>query len=173
MKANFWKSLLLVPALLMAVACTKAPSTSYKDVVKKALEQSELQDVTVSEDRDRNTITLGGTVHSDDAKRQAGEVAKSVAGERIVANEVSIQPVGVESEAKAISSNLDDGIEKNYKAELIASRLDKESIDFKAKNGVLTLTGNVKSATQRQEAEKLASAVPNVLQVVNQIDVKR
>ena len=124
MKANLWKSLLLVPALLMAVACTKAPSTSYKDVVKKALEQSELQDVTVSEDRDRNTITLGGTVHSDDAKRQAGEVAKSVAGERIVANEVSIQPVGVESEAKAISSNLDDGIEKNYKAELIASRLD-------------------------------------------------
>ena len=104
MKANLWKSLLLVPALLMAVACTKAPSTSYKDVVKKALEQSELQDVTVSEDRDRNTITLGGTVHSDDAKRQAGEVAKSVAGERIVANEVSIQPVGVESEAKAISS---------------------------------------------------------------------
>lgn len=63
MKANLWKSLLLVPALLMAVACTKAPSTSYKDVVKKALEQSELQDVTVSEDRDRNTITLGGTVH--------------------------------------------------------------------------------------------------------------
>ncbi len=173
MKANVWKSLLLVPALLMAVACTKAPSTSYKDLVKKALEQSELQDVTVSEDRDRNTITLGGTVHSDDAKRQAGEVAKSVAGERIVANEVSIQPVGVESEAKAISSNLDDGIEKNYKAELIASRLDKESIGFKAKNGVLTLTGNVKSATQRQEAEKLASAVPNVLQVVNQIDVKR
>jgi len=173
MKANLWKSLLLVPALLMAVACTKAPSTSYKVVVKKALEQSELQDVTVSEDRDRNTITLGGTVHSDDAKRQAGEVAKSVAGERIVANEVSIQPVGVESEAKAISSNLDDGIEKNYKAELIASRLDKESIDFKAKKSVLTLTGNVKSATQRQEAEKLASAVPNVLQVVNQIDVKR
>jgi osmotically-inducible protein OsmY len=140
---------------------------------QKALEQSELQDVTVSEDRDRNTITLGGTVHSDDAKRKAGEVAKSVAGERIVANDVRIQPVGVASEAKAISSNLDDGIEKNYKAELIASRLDKQSIDFKAKNGVLTLTGNVKSSTQRQEAEKLASSVPNVLQVVNQIDVKR
>ena len=120
MKANLWKSLLLVPALLMAVACTKAPSTSYKDVVKKALEQSELQDVTVSEDRDRNTITLGGTVHSDDAKRQAGEVAKSVAGERIVANEVSIQPVGVESEAKAISSNLDDGIEKNIPVHAIS-----------------------------------------------------
>ncbi len=145
MKANVWKSLLLVPALLMAVACTKAPSTSYKDVVKKALEQSELQDVTVSEDRDRNTITLGGTVHSDDAKRQAGEVAKSVAGERIVANEVSIQPVGVESEAKAISSNLDDGIEKNYKAELIASRLDKQSIDFQSEKWRLDSHG------QRQE----------------------
>lgn len=173
MKANLWKTLVLVPILLVGVACTKTPNTSYKDSVKKALEQAELQDVTVSEDRDRNTITLGGKVHSDDAKRVAGDVAKAAAGERIVSNEVSVQPVGVESEAKSISSNLDDAIEKTYKAELIASRLDKQSIRYNAKNGVLTLTGSVKSTEQRQEAEKLASNVPNVGQVVNQIDVKR
>jgi hyperosmotically inducible periplasmic protein len=173
MKSNIWKTLFLVPVLLVGVACTKTPNTSYKDSVKKALEQAELKDVTVSEDRDRNTITLGGTVHSEDAKRQAGDVAKAAAGERIVSNEVSVQPVGVESEAKAISSNLDDAIEKTYKAELIASRLDKQSIRYNAKNGVLTLTGSVKSTEQRQEAEKLASNVPNVGQVVNQIDVKR
>ena len=35
---------------------------------KKALEQAELTDVSVTEDRDKNTVTLGGKVHSDDAK---------------------------------------------------------------------------------------------------------
>jgi osmotically-inducible protein OsmY len=76
------------------------------------LEQAELKDVTVSEDRDKNTITLGGTVHSDEAKAKAAEVAKAPANTRIIANEISVQPVGAESEAKEITSNLDDSIEK-------------------------------------------------------------
>jgi hyperosmotically inducible periplasmic protein len=88
-------------------------------------------------------------------------------------NEVSVQPVGQESAAKSVNSNLDDGIEKNYKAALIAKGLDKQSIRFDAKNGVLTLKGKVKTTTQRKEAEQLAQAVPNVQQVLNEIDVKR
>ena len=81
--------------------------------------------------------------------------------------------MGVQSEAKDISSNLDGAIEKNYKAALIAKGLDKEHIRFNARNGVLTLKGSVASAPERQEAQQLAQAVPNVQQVLNQIDVKR
>ena len=88
-------------------------------------------------------------------------------------NEVSVQPVGQESEAKSIASNLDDAIENNYKAVLISKGLDKEHIKFDAKNGVLTLKGNVKTTSQRKEAELLAQSVPNVQQVLNEIDVKR
>ena len=170
--------LILVPLLLagLGLACSTHRSTSdvsYKDNVQKALEQADLKDVTVSEDRDKNTITLGGTVHSADAKRNAGDVAQAAAGNRIVANEVSVQPVGAESEAKDMASNLDDAIEKNYKAMLIAKGLDKEHIRFDAKNGVLTLKGTVKSGPERKEAQQLAQAVPNVHQVLNQIDVKR
>jgi len=44
--------------------------------VSKGLEQADLRDVTVAEDRDKNTITLGGKVHSDDARAKAGDVAK-------------------------------------------------------------------------------------------------
>lgn len=170
------RMLIVIPALLAGLACSarrSATDISYKDDVQKALVQAELKDVTVSEDRDRNTITLGGTVHSEDAKANAGEVAKTAAGDRIIANEISVQPVGVESEAKDISSNLDDAIEKNYKAVLIAKGLDKEHIRFDAKNGVLTLKGSVKNTPLRTEAQELAQAVPNVHQVLNQIDVKR
>jgi osmotically-inducible protein OsmY len=90
-----------------------------------------------------------------------------------VANEIRVQPVGLESQAKEINFNLDDAIEKNFKAALIAQGLDKESVDYKAKNGLLTLIGEVKTPQQRQQAEQIASTVPNVSQVLNQIEVKR
>jgi len=163
---------LLVP-LLLAPACSHRDNISYKDDVKKALEQADLKDVTVSEDQDKNTITLGGTLHSINAKDKAAEVAKAAANTRIIANEISVQPVGSESDAKAVASNLDDAIEKNYKAALISSGLEKQHVSYKAKNGVLTLSGSVRNATQRQHAEKLAAGIPNVQQVLNQIEVRR
>jgi osmotically-inducible protein OsmY len=163
----------VLAALLLSVACSHRDNVSYKDDVKKALDQAELKDVTVSEDKDKNTITLGGTVHSDEAKTKAGDVAKAAANIRIIANEISVQPVGSGSEAKDVTSNLDDAIEKNYKAGLIASGLDKQHIRFKAKNGVLTLTGTVKNANERQQAEKLAAGIPHTQQVLNQIEVRR
>src|SRR5438045_9682766 len=118
-------TLFVLAALLLTVACSRHDNVSHKDDVKKALEQAELKDVTVSEDRDKNTITLGGTVHSDQAKAKAGEVAKATANTRIIANEISVQPVGSE-QAKDVNSNLDDAIEKDYQAALIASSLDKQ-----------------------------------------------
>jgi osmotically-inducible protein OsmY len=166
-------SWLALVVLFFGVGCSSENNISYKDGVQKALQQADLKDVTVSEDKDKNTITLGGKLHSDDAKAKAAEVAKSAAGTRIIANEISVQPVGSESEARDVASNLDDAIEKNYKAALISSGLEKQHVDFKAKNGVLTLTGRVHDANQRQHAEKLAAGIPNVQQVLNQIEVRR
>ena len=88
-------------------------------------------------------------------------------------NEISIRPVGAESDAKSMASDLDDGIEKNYKAALIANHLNKQHIDFNAKNGVLTLKGSVETADERRQAQTAAANVPNVQQVLNQIEVKR
>jgi hyperosmotically inducible protein len=172
---SFILALVAVAGLLACGACSSktGDNVSYKDSVKQALQQAELTDVSVSEDRDKNTVTLAGTVHSDDAKVKAGDVAKGVAGGRIVVNEVSVQPVGAESDAKNIASNLDDAIEKNYKAALISNGLDKQHIDYNAKNGVLILKGSVKTVAERQQAQTAAASIPNVQQVLNQIDVKR
>ncbi len=181
----------LIPILWICVACSSNPRTadnrnnngkvnsnnpesvSYRDDVKKALEQADLKDVTVSEDAGKNTITLGGKLHSEDARQKAGEVAKSAAPDRIIANEISVEPVGVESKARSIESNVDGAIEKNYKAALISNGLDKDHIRYSAKNGVLTLKGTVSNPQERQQAQQVAASVPNVSQVVNEIDVRR
>jgi osmotically-inducible protein OsmY len=166
-------SFFLTALCAFGLACSNQNNVSYKDGVEKALQQADLKDVTVAEDTDKNTITLGGTLHSDEAKSRAGDVAKSVASPRIIANEISVQPVGAESEAKDAASALDDAIEKNYKAALITSRLAKQHISYNAKNGVLTLTGTVQTAGEREEARTLAAGIPHVQQVLNQIAIKR
>jgi osmotically-inducible protein OsmY len=164
----------MVLVLLLGIACSnRANTTSMKDNVKKSLEQADLRDVNVSEDQDKNTITLTGDVHSENAKQQAGEIAQAAAGSRIVANEVRVEPVGAESQAKSIASNVDDAIEKNYKAALTSKGLDKARIHFNAKNGVLTLKGNVKSPQVREQAQEIATNIPNVQQVLNEIQVSR
>jgi osmotically-inducible protein OsmY len=166
--------LLALALVLSTVGCSeRAKNVSYQDNVKKALEQADYKDLTVDEDREKNTITLRGKLHSENAKQQAAEVAQSAAGNRIIANEISVEPVGAESDAKKIESNVDGAIEKNYKAQLIAKGLDKQNIRFNAKNGVLILKGSVKDPQQREMAEQVASSVPNVAQVVNQIEVNR
>jgi hyperosmotically inducible periplasmic protein len=164
---------MLAALFLVAGACNQSTRRSEGDAVKQALEQADLKGVTVTDDADKNTVTLGGTLHSAEAKNRAGEVAKTAASDRTIANEISVQPVGDESQAKSEQSNLDDAIESNYKAALVANRLNKQSIHYDAKNGVLTLKGNVKTTQQKAEAEQLASKIPNVQQVVNQIDVNR
>ena len=50
--------------------------------------------------------------------------------------------------------------------------LDDQSISYSARNGTLVLKGSVRTRAQRNEANKPAQAVPNVKEVVNEIEVK-
>ena len=80
-------------------------------------------------------------------------------------------PPGGESETKAVISDLDKAIEKNLDAALIQNKLQK-SVKYDVKNGVVTLTGEVNSQSKRALADRIASAVPNVKQVVNDVQIK-
>jgi hyperosmotically inducible protein len=150
-------------------ASSKSPDVS--DAIRKTLDQASLNDVTVSQDRDKGVVTLGGHVGSEADKSQAETIAKSNAAGQVVAVEIAVIPPGGESEAKAVNSDLDKGIDKNLDAALIKTKL-KKGVKYDVKNGVVTLTGEVNSQTQRARVESVASKVPNVQQVVNELEVK-
>jgi hyperosmotically inducible periplasmic protein len=88
-----------------------------------------------------------------------------------VSNQIGVIPSVDESQAKTVNSDLDKGIEKNLDAALVQRRLNK-GVKYDVKNGVVTLTGEVNSQARRAQVEKVASAVPNVQQVVNELQVK-
>ncbi|MBV9074671.1 MAG: BON domain-containing protein [Acidobacteria bacterium] len=159
---------------VFSVACSqqKAQSPDVTDQIKDSLKTNNLGDVKVSEDRDKGVITLSGDVKTDQDKAQAEDLAKQNAGGLIIANEIGVRPEGAEGDAKKVDKNLDKGIEDNYRAALTEKGMDNQHIHFNSKNGVMTLTGDVDTPTQREQAEKMAAAVPNVSQVVNELQVK-
>ena len=95
------------------------------------------------QDRDKGVVTLKGTVPSDEEKMRAESIAKG--------------------QAEAIDKNLD--------AALVENRLSK-TVKYSVKNGVVTLKGHVDSQAARSEAAHIAASVPNVAQVVNEVEVR-
>jgi hyperosmotically inducible periplasmic protein len=162
-------TLLIVGTLLGCSSTTKSPDVS--DSIRKSLDQAGLKDVSISQDRDKGVVTLGGHVPSEGDKSQAESIARSIAGGQVVSNQIGVIPPATEREAKTVNSDLDKGIEKNLDAALIQHRL-KKGVNYDVKNGVVTLTGEVNSQARRAQVEKAASAVPNVQQVVNELQVK-
>src|SRR5580704_1832169 len=159
------KSLTTISIALMALALTlgcsdrppKAPDVASD--IRHALDQASLNDVSVSQDRDKSVVTLTGTVATDDDKARAESIARSIAGTQVVSNQIGVRPVGDESTAKKVDSDLDSAIDKNLDAMLVEHRL-KSDVKYDVANGVVTLKGDVRSQGQRASVEKLAQQVP-------------
>ena len=156
----------------ISLACNnaqKAPDVAGD--IRHALDQGGLNDVRVSQDRDKGVVDLTGKVGSDDDKARAESIARSIAGAEVISNEIGVRPNGDASTAQQVDSDLDSGIDKNLSAALVQHRL-KRDVRYDVNNGVVTLKGNVYSQSQRANVEKLAEQVPNVKQVVNELEVK-
>lgn len=108
---------------------------------------------------------------TDADKAQAEDRAKSLAGTQVVANQIAVIPAGSETLAKKINANLDEGIGNNLDAALLQSNL-QNGVKHSEKNGVVTLSGEVRSQSDRIRTQAVAAVVPNVLQVVNELQVK-
>src|SRR5579862_2199855 len=117
----FRKILIVCFAGSLAACSTSATkSADVTDGIKRSLADANLRDVSVSQDRDKGIVTLTGHVMSDADKARAESLAKMQAAGQVVADEIVVTPPGAESDAKAITSDLDKGIEKNLDAALVS-----------------------------------------------------
>jgi hyperosmotically inducible periplasmic protein len=170
-KLLFASLTLLAIGAVLGCSGASAKSPDVSDNIRNSLDQAGFKNVSVKQDRDKGVVTLGGNVTSDNAKSQAESLAKSLAGAQVVADEIAVIPVGAEEDAKAVNSDLDKGIEENLDAALIQNKMH-DNVKYEVKSGVVTLSGEVNSQDKRDNAEKVATSVPNVKQVVNDLQVK-
>jgi hyperosmotically inducible protein len=171
------RPLLLGAAMLMGGAmvisgCQDKNHPDEKANVTNMLNGDNLGSIDVSQDREKGVMTLKGNVASDDAKQQAESLTKQAAPDYMVANEIGVRPPEA-ANAGSVASNLDSAIEDNFKAAIKAHQnLEDQSIHASAKNGTLVINGSVKTSAQKTEVSTLAKKVPNVEQVVNELEVK-
>ncbi len=165
-------AVVLAGSMMIAGCNNKAAHPDEKSAVTNSLGGNNLSAVSVSQDRDKGVMTLSGNVDSADAKDRAESLAKQAAPDYTIANEIGVRPADA-ANAGSVASNLDSAIEDNFKAAIKAHKnLDDQSISGSAKNGALVIKGTVKTEAQKKEAYSLAKQVPNVQQVVNEIEVK-
>jgi osmotically-inducible protein OsmY len=164
---------LLAVVIVGTLAGCSSNTTKAADVsggIRTSLDQAGLKDVSVKQDIDKGVVTLGGHVAADADKTQAETIAKSMAGTQVVSDQIAVIPTG-EHDAKKVNSDLDKGIEGNLDAALLQNRLHK-TVNYAVNNQVVTLSGEVDSQSKRAQAQTIASSVPNVQQVVNELQVK-
>jgi hyperosmotically inducible protein len=162
---------LVLVGTLVGCSTTSTRSADVSENIRKSLDQAGFKDVSESQDRDKGVVTLGGQVLSESEKAQAESLAVSLAGGQVVADQIAVIPAGQSSDVKAMNSDLDQGIEKNLDAALIQNKMH-DTVRYSVKNGVVTLNGEVISEDLRTGAAALAIGVPNVRQVVNDLQIK-
>jgi osmotically-inducible protein OsmY len=104
-------------------------------------------------------VTLEGEVHWQFQKTGAYEAVHHLVGVRGVTNLINVKPHASASEVKA-------RIEAAFRR---SAEVDAERVRVETHNGKVTLRGEVRSWSERQEAERTAWAAPGVTQVENLI----
>lgn len=173
MRATRLIAVLAALTFILTLGCSqqRATNPSVKDNVLKSLEQAGFREVSVSEDKNKGVITLKGNVGSQDDKSRAEDIARQAAGNSVVANELLVTGIS-EDRAEDVASATDDAIEAEFNAMIERANMKNQNIRADAKNGVLTLTGDVDTAAMRTQVEKDAAKIKGLTQVVNKLEVK-
>lgn len=94
----------LIVVVIASIACSNVHKMpDVRTDIRRALDEAGLTSVSVTQDREKNVVTLGGTVPSEDDKQRAESIAKSIAGTAEVADWIGIRPAGKENRDKKVT----------------------------------------------------------------------
>jgi len=117
-------------------------------------------------DTAQGVVTLRGKVDSDADKLAAAAIALSIDGVKDVRSDLTVVPpeqrAQIEATDEKISRLLQDQLRQD-------PQLQGEQIDARVDVGVVTLTGEVNSAAAGIRASEIASGVPGVRSVKNEL----
>ena len=132
------------------------------DVVAELFWDPRVGSKAIAVSADAGTVTLHGTVDSFREVREAGKAACRVYGVTRVCNELDVRLLD--------DSKRDDAeLRGDVLQALMLDSLIPTTVDVRARNGSVTLSGTADWQYQRDEAEVLAASVPGVYALQNHI----
>jgi hyperosmotically inducible periplasmic protein len=182
----------LVGAAALTVACAQTDAGITTNVKSKMAADDTVKAHEINVDTKNGVVTLTGDVDSAIAKERAVQIARTTDGVREVVDNMTVTESaptgglydrdGVDRGTGNIGDNDrpdrnepitgDPGITSAVKAKLLAdSTVSGLRIDVDTENGVVTLTGDVKSKAEADRAIMLARNTDGVTRVVNHLKV--
>ena len=158
--------------------------------------------ISVSANADKNEITLSGTVQTEQSRTRVVALAKSAGPGLIVVDKIDVKPNEGEAsraeppremsraeytqemartareKAKAAGQSIGDSVDDAWIHAKISAKLLTNSatpgrkIDVDVVNNVVTLRGEVESATAKEEAGRVAKETDGVKRVNNLLKVR-
>jgi hyperosmotically inducible periplasmic protein len=146
----------------------------------KFIPDEALENSNIDVDTRNGTVTLSGTVATDGGRSRAIEIAKTTdgvksvngAGLRVAPETVGTTGKTAEAGRRAGRSVNDGWIKSKIYAQFLPEdALNDSDIDIDVKNGMVTLSGTVRTQNGRTRAEAVAKATEGVKGVNNSLKV--
>ena len=184
---------ILICAAGLTVACGQTDAGITTAVKSKLAADDTVKAYAIDVDTSNRVVTLSGEVQTSIAKEQALKLARDTDGVRDVVDKLQVNETAATSgtlddQAKAKGSEAgrrtaeaadkagavvtDAALTSAVKAKLLADPdVSGLKIDVDTTNGVVTLTGDVRTQAEATEAERLARTTEGVRDVVSKLRV--
>jgi osmotically-inducible protein OsmY len=157
----------VVTAASLGMGCRRGPDT--EENLRKALDQANMQQVSVNVDDDEHIVHLRGTVNSMSDRSRAEEVAGAVVGTSgRVLNELSVKGLN-DKTAGALDDDIESTLDKMIDND---PTLKQRHINFEVVNSMVTIKGDVRSADEKNRVGEMAKAAPGVKDVANGLEIE-
>ena len=161
-------------ALVLSGACALSDVGITTKVKAKLAADSTIKATQINVDTKDKVVTLSGTVDSEAAKTQALALARGTEGVSDVVDNLTLTAPAPAQAQGGIGQALDDAtITAAVKSKLIAdTAVSGLKIDVDTQSGVVSLTGPVKSQTEKDTALRIARETSGVKDVQDKLVVQ-
>lgn len=178
-------------ATVLTVGCAQSDPGITTAVKSKMAADDTVKAYRIDVDTKDRVVTLSGAVDTPQARERAMELARTTDGVRDVVDRLTVTPgatptTGIDDplqdrareaadKAKDAMPDLSDaGITTKVKSKFLGDTdVPGLKIDVDTKDGVVTLTGTVETAAEKQRAMELAKNTDGVKSVVDRIKVAK
>lgn len=163
--------------VLLAAGCGQTDAGITTAVKSKLAADDTVKAYQIDVDTSEKVVTLSGNVDTMMAKSRAVELARTTDGVASVTDNIMVTGTadatpGMPDAAPATFS--DAGITATLKSKLLAdTTVGGLSIDVDTQDGVVTLTGDVKSQAEKDQALRLARETDGVKSVLDKLNIVR
>lgn len=174
----------LLASGLLVVACAQTDAGVTTSVKTKFTTDDMVKAHQIDVDTREGVVTLTGSVDSEAARNRAVELARATEGVKDVVDNLRVEPgtaptAGTEPyqtkpfPGRPATGIGDASITATVKTKLLADTdVAGLRIDVDTSDGVVTLTGEVNTAMEKEEAMRLAREVNGVKRVIDKLTLK-